>query len=375
MQIIMTRQMKILQVCSAQSLGGGERHVIDLSRALVERGHGVHLAVRPNSPLREIKHSLPVQWHELGLRNALDIRSGHQLAGIIQGEGIEILHAHLARDYTFCGVAARMAHPVNFYITRHHFNPIKSNPVYSWTLSEARALIAVSESVREQLALAFPALVDRIVVIPNWFGARAVGYLSREEAREKLGITRRLSVGIIGQITPLKRHDLFIRAAAHMIRERHWSEVDFLIIGEPGPDDEAYAAELIDLVCQSGIVANLRFAGFIENLPSYLPALDIVVAPSENEAFSLALVEAMAAGCAVIASRVGGMAEIIEDGVTGLFIEQGELWSLIFAMSKLFTDKELRSRFGAAAQASVMKRFDREHVIDRIEKLYLEGVA
>jgi glycosyltransferase involved in cell wall biosynthesis len=371
----MTRQMKILQVCSAQSLGGGERHVIDLSQALVERGHEVHLAVRPNSPLREIKNSLPFQWHELGLRNALDIRSGHQLASIIQAEGIEILHAHLARDYTFCGIAARMAHPVHFYITRHHFNPIKSNPVYSWTLSEARALIAVSESVREQLALAFPALVDRIVVIPNWVGTRAVRYLSREEAREKLGITRRLSVGIIGQITPLKRHDLFVRAAAHMVRERHWSEVDFLIIGEPGPDDEAYAAELNNLVSQSGIVGNLRFTGFIEDLPSYLPALDMVVAPSENEAFSLAVVEAMAAGCAVIASRVGGMAEIIEDGVTGLFIEQGELWSLIFGMSKFFTDKELRNRVGAAAQASVMKKFDRENVIDRIEQLYLGGIA
>jgi glycosyltransferase involved in cell wall biosynthesis len=371
----MTRQMKILQVCSAQSLGGGERHVIDLSQALVERGHEVHLAVRPNSPLREIKTSLPFQWHELGLRNALDIRSGHQLASIIQAEGIEILHAHLARDYTFCGIAARMAHPVHFYITRHHFNPIKSNPVYSWTLSEARALIAVSESVREQLALAFPALVDRIVVIPNWVGTQAVRYLSREEAREKLGITRRLSVGIIGQITPLKRHDLFVRAAAHMVRERHWSEVDFLIIGEPGPDDEAYAAELNNLVSQSGIVGNLRFTGFIENLPSYLPALDMVVAPSENEAFSLAVVEAMAAGCAVIASRVGGMAEIIEDGVTGLFIEQGELSSLIFGLSKFLADKELRSRVATAAQTSVMKRFDRENVIDRIEQLYLGGIA
>jgi glycosyltransferase involved in cell wall biosynthesis len=369
----MTKPMRILQVCSAEIVGGGERHVIDLTRAMIERGHRLHLAVRPNSSLRDALNDAPVEWHELGLRNALDVISAQQLASIIRREGIDILHAHLARDYTFCGIAARMARPVKFFLTRHHFNPIRSNPLYAWTLAEAQALIAVSGSVREQLVTAFPTLVDRIIVIPNWIGARGDERLSREEAKAKLGVTRRLAVSVIGQLSPLKRQDLFVRAAAHLIKDRYWTDADFLIIGEPGPNDEEYANQLRAMVKEAGIENQVRFTGFLEDLPSYLAAFDIVTAPSENEAFSLALVEAMAAGCAVIASRVGGMAEIVEHEVTGIFIERDDLWSLVAGLSKLLTDKSLREKLGAAARASVIQRFDRENVIDRIERLYLDG--
>lgn len=368
--------MKILQVCSAESLGGGEQHVIDLTRALIERGHELYLAVRPDSPLREALRDEPITWRELGLRNALDVISAQQLAALIRREGIDVLHAHVARDYIFSGIAARIARPVRFFLTRHHFNPIKSNPIYAWTLAEARALIAVSESVREQLVAAFPMFTERIIVIPNWIDARGEGNFTKEAAREKLGITRRLAVAIVGQLTPLKSQDIFIRAAAHLIKDRHWTDVDFLIIGEPGPDDLDYADQLQQVVSEAGLENQVRFTGYIEDLPSLLVAFDIVAAPSVNEAFSLALIEAMAAGCAVIATRVGGMAEIIEDGVTGIFIERDDHWPLVAGLSRLLTDKALRERVGTAARQHVIEHFDRDNVIDRIEERYQEeGIA
>lgn len=365
--------LKILQVCSAESLGGGERHVIELTQTMIERGHQLHLAVRRNSPLRDALIDGAVHWHELGLRNALDIVSAQQLAMIISNQKIDVMHAHVARDYTFCGIAARMARPVRFFLTRHHFNPVKSNTIYAWALAEARALICVSESVREQLAMAFPMFVDRMVVIPNWINAQVEGNLGREEARSKLGITRRLAIGIVGQLTPLKRQDLFIRAARHLIKEKYWTDADFLIIGEPGPDDEEYADQLREMVAKAGIDKHVRFTGYVEGIQSHLAAFDIVAAVSENEAFSLALGEAMAAGCAVVATRVGGMADLVEDGVTGILIERDDEWSLVAGLSKLLTDKSYREKLGVAARASVIERFDREKVIDRIERLYLNG--
>lgn len=108
---------------------------MDLSRALLERGHEVHLAVRPQSPLREPLSKLPIHWHEFGLRNALDIMSAWQLAEMIKTEKIDVLHAHVARDYTCCGVAARVvkrSQRLQFLLTRHHFNPIKTSPMYAW---------------------------------------------------------------------------------------------------------------------------------------------------------------------------------------------------------------------------------------------------
>ncbi len=371
----MTNRMKILQVCSADSLGGGERHVIDLARAMIERGHELHLAVRSDSPLFNALADYPIHWYELGLRNALDVISASGLANVIRKNRIDVIHAHVGRDYTCCGVASRMAHsmqiPVRFFITRHHFNPIRSNPIYAWTIAEARALIAVSDSVREQLVAAFPGFTDRIVVIPNWIDAEGCGRLSREEARARLGIRKRLAVGVVGRITPLKRQDLFIKAASHMIKDRHWTDADFLVVGEPGPGDENYAEVLRQIIADLHVEGQVRLTGYVEDLPAHLAAFDIIAAPSENEAFSLALTEAMASGCAVVASRAGGMAEIIEDGITGLFIERNDLWSLISGLSRLLTDKPLREKLGSLARASVSDRFGRRSVIDQIERLYL----
>src|SRR5215813_12021201 len=358
-----------------RSLGGGERHVIDLTRAMIDRGHQLHLAVREGSPLMSALAGYPIHWHELRLRNALDVINAQGIANAIRKNRIDILHAHLARDYTFCGVAARivarLGSPVRFFITRHHFNPIKSNPLYAWTIGEARALIAVSESVRESLVASFPGYADRIVTIPNWIDAGYCGSLSREEARARLGVTKRLAVGVVGQITRLKRQDLFIEAAARLIRERHWSDAEFLIVGEAGPDDEAYLSQLQETADRLRMGDHLRFTGYVENLPALLAGFDVIAAPSDNEAFSLALVEAMASGCAVVATRVGGMAEIVEDGVTGLLIERDSPHSLVAALSRLLADKHLREKIGGVARTSVIERFDRQIAIDQIERLYM----
>jgi glycosyltransferase involved in cell wall biosynthesis len=339
---------------------------------LIERGHDLHLAVRPGSPLQDELPHASIKWHELSLRNALDVLSARALAAIIRQHGIEVMHAHVARDYTFCGIAARMAKPVRFFITRHHFHPIKSNPVYAWTIGEARALIAVSDSVREQLVDSFPNYADRIAVVPNWIDAQGNGLLSRNAAREAFGLHRRWAIAIVGQLTPLKRQELFITAATKLIKDRHWTDADFLVIGQPGSksEDVEYANQLCQLVNVLGLEDHIRFTGFVNELPAKLSAFDIVVLPSQNEGFSLALIEAMAAGCAVIASRVGGMAEIVEHEVTGLFLERNDDSALIAALSRLLTDNQLRQKMGGLAQASVIERFDRERVIDRIERLY-----
>jgi glycosyltransferase involved in cell wall biosynthesis len=366
--------MRILQVCSAESLGGGERHVADLTRALSERGHQLHLVTRSSSPLRPALADLTLKWHELPLRNALDIFSAWRLRSIIHQEKIEVLHAHVARDYPICGLATKYL-PVRLFLTRHHFHPIKANRLYRWAVGHAHNLIAVSESVGASLKVAFPALADHIVVIPNWIDARAIGQFSREEARARLGITHRLAVGVIGQLTPLKRQDLFIRAAASLINERGYGEVAFLIIGAAGPQDARYEEQLRRLADELGVTEQVRFMGYVAELPAYLAAFDIIAVPSHNEAFSLTLVEAMAAGCAVVASRVGGMMEILEGEVTGLLVAPDDEAELIAGLERLLADEHLRARLGAAAQPSALKRFGREQVINRIEQLYLEQVS
>lgn len=370
--------MNILQVCSAENLGGGERHVIDLTEGLIRRGHHLHLAVRPRSPLRAALAGLPVTFHELPLRNALDFASVRQLSRIVRAERIDILHAHVGRDYIVCGLVARLNPPLRLFLTRHHFNRIRSNAFYRWAVSSARALIAVSETVRSRLVDAFPHLGDHILVIPNWLpSASDQKPVPRDDARRRLSVTHPLAVAIIGQISPLKGQDIFIAAAIELLKSdltKTEFSPEFLIVGAPGPDDQSFATRLIEQVERSGFNDRIRFTGFVEDIVHNLAAFDIVTLLSENEAFSLVLVEAMAAGCAVVATRVGGMAEIVEDGETGIFTDRDQR-SLTAAISRLATNPALRRELARHASHDVRQRFDRERIIDRLEELYLTSAS
>jgi glycosyltransferase involved in cell wall biosynthesis len=364
--------MKILQVCSAEQMGGGERHVADLTRALVERGHTLHLAVRERSPLPEALGDLPVTCHRLGLRNALDLISAHQLATLVRRYQIEILHAHVARDYPVCGLAARLAPEVRFFLTRHHFHLLGANPLYRWSLARAERLIAVSKSVATGLQRSFPAFPSRISVLPNWLSpGQLAEAASRSAARERLGITRPLAIGILGQLTPLKRQDLFVAAAQRLIAERLDADAQFLVIGAPGPGDTAYAETLRLRIDASGAGDQIRLLGYVEALPTLFSAFDIIAIPSINEAFSLVLIEAMAGGCAVVASRTGALAEILEDEQTGLLVAPQDLSSLTDALGRLIADAPLRTRLADAARSSARQRFARDPIIDQLEALYL----
>jgi glycosyltransferase involved in cell wall biosynthesis len=364
-------KLRVLQVCSADSLGGGELHVSDLARALREREHEVHLAVRRSSPLRKLLDQGGFHWHELPLRNAADLGSAHAIARIIRKYNIDVLHAHVARDFTVCGVAARLT-DVNFFLTRHHFGPIKRSRLYGWAIHRVRNLIAVSASVGRSLAEAFPQLADRIVVIPNWIDPQVVATLSRVESRAHFSMRRPLAVAVIGQLAPIKGQDDFLRAVARL-KDAGFEKTDFFLIGEAAASDKNYKRRLQTMARELGIDDQVRFAGYVSGVARYLAAFDIVVAPSENEAFSLAVVEAMVAGSAVVASRVGGMAETVDDEVTGLLVPPNDVDALAAAMSRLLESETLRGRLGQAGAADARERFDRRRVIDRIEALYLAG--
>lgn len=358
--------MKILQVCSATEIGGGERHVIDLTRALIERGHELHLAIRPNAKIKSELNSLPIIWHELPLKNALDIFSAKKLNNIIKQQKIEIVHAHVARDYTICGLACKKT-SAKLFLTRHHFNPIKANFLYEWAIGSTKGFIAVSSAVKKEIHSAFPKLSDRISVIPNWIDSNSVASIPKENARKNLGITKKFAVGMIGQITPLKGQKYFIEAAQKTSR----SDVDFIIIGEPQSEqDKKYHQQLHNEYTGFIAAGNLRFIGAVPEIAKQLAAFDIIVVPSTNEGFSLVAIEAMAAGCAIIASKVGGILDLIENNETGILIQPENVQQITTAITQLLNNSDLRQKLGSQSRAFALEKYSRENVTDRIEKLY-----
>lgn len=362
--------LRILQVCSAEHLGGGEHHVAELSAWLVARGHNVHLAVRRQSPLYAMVGKLPVEWHPLPLAGAADIYSTAAIARIISKHRIDIIHGHVARDYPVCGIASKLT-GARLFLTRHHFNPLKGGRLYGWTISGITRWIAVSGSVAATVAGAFPPLAERISIIPNWVNFDLVGRVERNEARRRLGICRPYAAAVIGQITPLKRQDLFLQSAAKVLSDYPELDLQVLIIGASEQKDRDYEASLCKLATDLNLSDRISFAGYRNDMRELYGGIDIVVVPSENEGFSLVVAEAMAAGCGVVASAEGPMLELIVDGQTGVLARSGDARSFAEAIARLLRDSRLSRRIGEAASASARERFNRDHLMGRIEAVYV----
>ncbi|HEY3138720.1 MAG TPA: glycosyltransferase family 4 protein [Blastocatellia bacterium] len=365
--------MKILQVCSASEMGGGEVHVADLVRGLTERGHAVYLAVRPDSPLRGALAGVIASWHEMPLRNSLDLQSAREIAELVNEHGIDIVHAHMGRDYLVAALACRQTKGVKLILTRHHYLPLKRNALYRWMLRDVSAVIAVSDSVRESVIerLALPA--ERVHTLPNWIDPERFKPIDRDAARAMFRLRANIVVACIGQVTPAKGQEEFFRAAATVGRMR--SDVEFLIVGEEQEEEQTFTGSLKQLAASLGVGDKFRFMGHVRHIPQLLAAVDVVVVPSWDEGFSLVTIEALAARRAVLASNVGGIAGIIKDNTTGLLFPVRDVRALSDKLLWLVSDAPLRERLAAQGQRDVYIRFGREQIIDRIESLYMEVIA
>jgi len=177
-------------------------------------------------------------------------------------------------------------------------------------------------------------------------------------------------VGVLARLLRIKGQDVFLRAAALMAAKK--PEVRFVIVGGNNVDRE-YEDELKRLTAQLGLEGRVVFTGFRTDVPDLLAALSVVVSPSLGlEGLSNSLLESMAAGLPVVATRVGGTPEIVEDGVTGLLVTPGDAEALAGAISKLLVDTTTAKRLGQSARRRVFTRYSLERAVASTERLYGE---
>jgi glycosyltransferase involved in cell wall biosynthesis len=358
--------VNILQISSASSFGGGERYVVDLTNALVARGHDVTVAVRPGSPLPRHLQLSPEKILTLALRNALDVQSARELEKFVRRKGIDVVHAHMARDYSLASYAAQRNRQTKFIVTRHVL--FKLNRLHRHTLARAAGVIAVSEAVARELRESKVVSDKQIAVIHNGidverFKKTCVG-LDRELVLRslQLPVDDRL-VGSLGELRTLKRHDDFIRAAALVLKEFPQTQFVLAGVGEVGEQLEKLVAEL-------GLADRFHFLGWLDDADKLLCAMDVFVSASETESFGLAIVEAMAAGTAVVATATEGAKEVIHDQNTGLLVPIGDIDSIARSVVNLLSDPEKRERIATQSAQSAATRFSLKRMVDEIEKIY-----
>jgi glycosyltransferase involved in cell wall biosynthesis len=361
--------LNILQISSASSFGGGERYVADLTNTLIARGHNLFAAVRPGSPL--IRHlQLPQEKIlTLPLRNAFDVPSAHELDRCVRRQRIDVVHAHMARDYSLASYAAHRNRQTKFIVTRHVL--FQLNRLHRHTLARATRVIAVSSAVAKELQRVVNE--SQIAPIPNGIDVdrfeRARAGFDRAQFLRSIGLpVDCLLVGSVGELRTLKRHDDFIRAAARIFTR--FPETQFVLAGVDTSGD--VRKQLEKLVVELRLEDCFHFLGWVDEAEELLCAMDVFVSASETESFGLAMAEAMAAGTPVVATRTEGAQEVVEDQKTGLLVPIGDVERIAEAVTALLEDPKRRHAMGSRAHESANTRFSLKRMVDEIEKIYLE---
>ena len=351
--------MRVLQICSAREIGGGEKHFGDLTNALVQRGHTVFAALAPESPVRALLPSLGANnILEAPMRNALNPATAVRLSRFVRQNRIDIVHAHVARDYPLAALAAGRSQ-ARLVLTRHVLFPM--SVIHRLTRRRTANVIAVSEAVAE--ALRAQQIFDpaRITVIHNGID------LTRFAARAQPPHLKS-RIGMIGHLAEIKGQEEFIRAAAIVLADH--DDVEFVIAGEYKSKSGENRRRLETLIAD--LKVNVRLLGWVEDIPELLSTLDLFVSPARSEPFGLSMVEAMAAGVPVIATRSEGAREIVSDGETGRLVPVNEPQALARAISEVLADENGREQLSQQALTSVRARFSLEEMVARTERLYDE---
>jgi glycosyltransferase involved in cell wall biosynthesis len=362
--------MKILHLTTHLNIGGIGKYVTSLAKALKRRGHTAFIA-SGGGDLEKTLSKEGIGHIELDIKTKSElspkvIKSFFALKSFLTGENIDLIHAHTRVTQV---VAALLSLYLKVpYVTTCHgfFKRRLGRRIFScW----GERVVAISEAVKNQLIGDFRVDRERIALI--YTGIELDRFMQRISPEKKEAIKRRwrLSkapvVGTIGRLSPVKGQDVLLKAAEKLVG--NFSDIKVLLVGN-GPDEN----RLKDLSATLGLKENVIFADSIEDTTEILPAIDIFVLPSIEEGLGLSLMEAMASGKPCIASRVGGIESLIEDGITGILFDPGDSDDLARAVRYVLNNSERQEAFKEAARKRVINEFDINQMASRMEKMYEE---
>ncbi len=367
---------------NSNAVGGLERHVL----TLIERLRGVHHvevfcddvpgAEHFRADLRAIDIAPRMMRAHAGstrgvarplmagLPVALEVWSAFKTARL------DLVHFHAGQlGLMYAPAAAACAAGIASRILTLH-NPILRHPglrrgIDALALRCFSRIVTVSEYMKHELVQKKGVAADRISVIPNGVEPREFEAIpSRSQALAELGLQENtMAVGLVGRLHHLKGADYLIEAIPRVLASK--PDVKFVFIGA-GPEEQSLKA----LAEQRAVADAVLFAGYRRDARRLMPAFDIVVLPSRDEAQSISLLEAMACRRPVVAANVGGVPEVVDDGITGLLYPAGNVQALAEAVLALLNDGGRRKAMGEAGRQRVANRFSRQSMLRATAALY-----
>jgi glycosyltransferase involved in cell wall biosynthesis len=307
-----------------------------------------------------------VRYFGLGRRSSTDLYRWLSLRGILRRERVDVLHAHMFGSNVGGTVIGRLAR-VPVIVAHEHTWSFKGRPLRRFVDREvigrgSSVFIAVSRDDQRKMIEIEGVNPEKVLHVPN--GIAPPPPPSGADVRAELGIPAGAPViGTVSVLRPQKALDVFIRASAELLHDD--PDLRVLLAGD-GP----LKGELAELVHGLGVQDRLLMLGYRSDSPDVMAALDVAVSSSAFEGSPLAVMEYMESARPIVATRVGGVPDLIEDGVHGLLVEPGDVTGLAAAIRRMLADREAARRMGEAARERRRREFTVELMVRRLEALY-----
>ena len=390
--------MRILFVTPSGALGGAEHNLLLLAAALRERGVDVSVALFADGPLRErlaavgartVLLSPPSRVRRAGRYAPLDLCSSVvasaaglptvlRIARLARQIGADVLHTNGTKAHIIGGIAGRLARvPVVWHV--HDFPPsgwagrifhAASGLLPAAILVNSRAVGAAMESLGVTAPIA---TVYNPIDVDGFHPG-----VSRDRLRRSLSIEDDVPVvGLVAHLTPWKGHDVFLEMAAALADSPRRPR--FVVAGGPVYETNGhagYAEALRGRAVELGLSECVAFLGTRDDIADVLAGLDVLVhTPTAPEPFGRVLAEAMAVGRPVVASRCGGIPEVIEDQVTGLLVTPGDVAGFRSAVARLLEEPQLRATLGRQGRQRAESLFGVDAHVDKIVGVYRDIIG
>lgn len=359
--------LRLLVAVDSLDVGGAERHVVDLVLALRREGHAVTVACSVLGSLAEPLEAARVPVRPLVgeiVKRRVSLPYAMGLRNILRRESFDLVHAHVYSSAAASALATAGT-GIPLVVTEHTealWQGTHGRLFSAWMYRRVARVIAVSDAIRRRLIERDGVPPARITVVPNSVPP------AREVHGDVLPLPADLAgggpvVGVVARLQPEKGVTSFLRAAAHVARELPTAR--FVVVGD-GP----LRREMLGLAEDLGVRDCVLFLGFRPDAQALIELMDVVAVPSVSEGTPLVVLEAMAAGVPVVASRVGGIPGQIRNGQEGLLIPPGDPRALADALLDLLRDPERARRMGEAGRLRASTEFSHENMVRRVEGLY-----
>ena len=389
--------LKILRVIARLNVGGPARHVILLNHGLSARGHRPLLIYGSTSPGEGTLEHLAIDQKfpvfKIGslsrrISPISDVRALLRLIALMFHEAPDIVHTHTAKAGALGRLAALafnltrppsrrclVVHTFHGNVLQGYFNPLMNVLIRLAERTLGRMtdrVVAISPRQQTELIEIFRVATKRkLATIPLGLDLDPLLQLRANASnyRTPLAIPpEAIVLGYVGRMVPVKDLPMLVRAFALAL-----TSVPNLWLVMAGDGNQRF--DLEKLAAEAAVANRIRWLGWIHDLPRLYATMDICALSSLNEGTPVAIIEAMAAAKAVVATAVGGVPDLVQDGVTGLLVQPRAAEAFASAIVRLARNTDERRQFGENARQYVAARHSRDRLVDDVERLYLSALA